>query len=101
MRSLYISALLSAGMLCNLLTSAIGYADPQPSAAATSTPSTQSPAATYTLPPVVVTATRTSITPDNSTSYLALFTHEDVEQTPALAVDDALRDPPTILRRKA
>ena len=103
MRSLYISAILLASVLCNLLTSAIGYADPQPSAAATSTTSTQSPATTssapspaaaYTLPPVVVTDTRTSETPDNSTSYLATFTHEDVEQTPALVVDDALRDIP-------
>ena len=32
------------------------------------------PAATYTLPPIVVTATRTKITPASSTSYITVFT---------------------------
>ena len=46
---------------------------------------------TYNLPPVVVTATRTQIRPESSTSYLRVFTQQDVEQTPALVLDDALR----------
>jgi iron complex outermembrane receptor protein len=69
-------------------------ADPRPSASATSTASTPANAPTYTLPPVVVTATRTNVTPDNSTSYLTFFTHDDVDQTPALVLDDALRQLP-------
>ncbi|MBV8362331.1 MAG: TonB-dependent receptor plug domain-containing protein [Deltaproteobacteria bacterium] len=38
-----------------------------------------------------MTATRTQITPESSTSYLTIFTQQDVEQSPALVLDDALR----------
>jgi iron complex outermembrane recepter protein len=72
------------------------FAQSQPSAAASASPAAQgSPAAQaspiYQLPPVVVSATRTNITPQTSTSYLTVFTNDDVKQTPSLVLDDALR----------
>jgi outer membrane receptor protein involved in Fe transport len=39
----------------------------------------------------VVTATRTQISPESSTSYIRTFSQQDVEQSPALVLDDALR----------
>jgi iron complex outermembrane recepter protein len=63
------------------------YAPPIP----TSSPSPQPSPATYKLAPVVITATRTQSTPESSTSYLRLFNPQDVEQSPALVLDDALR----------
>ncbi len=69
----------------------IGLADPSPSAAPTATGSNGGNSQTYTLPPVVVSATRTDITPANSTSDLTVFTNQDVKQTPSLVIDDALR----------
>ena len=55
-------------------------------------PGTSAP--TYNLPPIVVTATRTKIAPKSSTSYLTIFTQQDVTQSPALVLDDALRQIP-------
>src|ERR1022692_3038547 len=94
MRPLHLNTLLATIVFLSFGALPIAFADPHPSPAATSSPSTQANGPTYTLPAVVVTATRTNITPDNSTSYVTLFTHEDVKQTPALVVDDALRQVP-------
>jgi outer membrane receptor protein involved in Fe transport len=94
MRWLYLNALALIAVV-SLAPSAVTFADPMASAAlspaAASTAWAQGNGSAYTLPPVVVSATRTDITPANSTSYLATFTNEDVKQTPALMVDDALR----------
>ena len=90
MRGQYLN-LLATSVVLSFGFSQAGFADPLPSAAPTSTSSAQANGPAYTLPPVVVTATRTNITPDNSTSYLTLFTNEDIKQTPDLMVDDALR----------
>jgi outer membrane receptor protein involved in Fe transport len=70
------------------------YADPQASPAASPSPAAQSTPAAVTLAPVVVSATRTNTTPENSTSYVTVFSNDDVKQTPALVVDDALRNVP-------
>ena len=69
----------------------IGLADPSLSAAPTATGSNGGNSQTYTLPPVVVSATKTDITSANSTSDLTVFTNQDVKQTPSLVIDDALR----------
>ncbi len=76
-------------LLMSLTAPRAGLADPSPSAAPTSTSAASANA--YTLPPVVVSATRTDITPANSTSDLTIFSNDDVKQTPSLVIDDALR----------
>jgi len=38
-----------------------------------------------------VSATRTDVTPASSTSYLSIFTQDDIKTTPSLTTDDALR----------
>src|SRR6516225_12341779 len=88
---LHLAILLSINLVGSIGTAYNGCADQQPSPASTPSPSGQPPAATYNLPPVVVTATRTQIRPESSTSYLRVFTQQDVQQTPALVLDDALR----------
>jgi len=93
MRALLLNVL-AIIVVTSLVAPKVGLADPSSSAAPTSTQSAQAGSPAYTLPPVVVTATRTNITPDNSTSYLTVFTDEDVKTTPALVVDDALRQIP-------
>ena len=69
-------------------------AGPQASPGAASSPAAQSTPVAVTLAPVVVTATRTNATPEDSTSYVTVFSNDDVKQTPALVVDDALRNVP-------
>ncbi len=86
----YVNVLAVMVVMC-LVAPRVGRADPSPAAAPTSTSSANGNASAYTLPPVVVSATRTDITPANSTSDLKVFTNEDVKQTPALVIDDALR----------
>jgi outer membrane receptor protein involved in Fe transport len=87
----YLETFLVVSLLCCLVTTYDSYADQQASSISTPSPSLQPPAATYNLPPVVVTATRTQLAPESSTSYLTVFTQQDVQQTPALVLDDALR----------
>src|SRR6516164_232435 len=87
----YLETFLVVSLLCCLVTTYDSYADQQASSISTPSPSLQAPPMTYNLPPVVVTATRTQIRPESSTSYLRVFTQQDVEQTPALVLDDALR----------
>src|SRR5580704_11493510 len=91
MRRSRFAILLSAGLLCVPLKS---YGDQQASPNSTPTQSSQPPVPTYNLPPIVVTATRTKIAPKSSTSYLTIFTQQDVTQSPALVLDDALRQIP-------
>jgi iron complex outermembrane receptor protein len=83
---------LAAGILATTLGfAATSYADPQASSGASPAPAAQSSPAIVRLPPVQVTATRANATPDNSTSYVTVFTNEDVNQTPSIVTDDALR----------
>ena len=91
MRRLHLATLLLANLLCSLGITYESYGDQQSFPISSPSPSSQPPSATYNLPPVIVTATRTKIAPESSTSYLAIFTQQDVEQTPALVLDDALR----------
>jgi len=90
MRALHLNVL-ALVVVTSLVAPKVGLADPSPAAAPTSTAAAQANGSPYTLPPVVVSATRTNITPANSTSDLTVFTNDDVKQTPALVVDDALR----------
>jgi len=94
MRRLYFVAFLLANLLCGLGVPPDSRADQQASPIPTPLPSSQSPGAAYKLPPVVVTATRTKIAPESSTSYLTVFSQRDVEQSPSWVLDDALRQIP-------
>ena len=85
-------------LLVSILTSGLasmGFAgDPQgatPSAAPTPAASTRQPPPPYTLAPVVVTATRTAISPENATSYVTELSEEQIEQSSQLVLDDLLR----------
>jgi iron complex outermembrane recepter protein len=85
-------------LLVSILTgglASVGFAgDPQgaaPSAAPTPAASTQQGAPPYTLAPVVVTATRTAISPQNATSYVTELSEEQIEQSPQLVLEDLLR----------
>lgn len=88
---LQLAFFLLVNIMWNLCIPPDGCSDQYASPIATPSPSSQPPPATYNFPPVVVTATRTRITPESSTSYLRIFTQQDVEQSPALVLDDALR----------
>jgi len=88
-----LSILFAAIVAAILGTCGSSRAQSQPSAASNSNPAAQATAA-YSMPPLVVTATRTNAAPETSTSYVTVFTNDDVKQTPALVVDDALRDVP-------
>jgi iron complex outermembrane recepter protein len=94
MRRLHFVTLLLANLLCGLGIPHASYGDQQTSPISTPSPSSQPPGPTYNLPPVVVTATRTKISPESSTSYITVFTQQDFEQSPALVLDDALRQIP-------
>jgi outer membrane receptor protein involved in Fe transport len=103
MRRLHLDLTLATIAVLSFCAPRILFADPPASASASSvttaassravasSPGAQANSSPYTLPPVVVSATRTPITPDTSTSYLTVFTNDDIKQTPALVVDDALR----------
>jgi len=86
-------ALLVSIITCSLA-SVGSAADPSSSAPPPSTPpagSAQQPAPAYQLPPVVVTATRTAISPQDATNYVTELTQEQIEQSPQLVLDDLLR----------
>jgi len=91
MRRQHFTTFLLVSLLCSMRTPHDCCGDQQASPQSTPSPSSQPAAATYNLPPVIVSATRTQIAPESSTSYLTVFTQQDVEQTPALVLDDALR----------
>jgi outer membrane receptor protein involved in Fe transport len=93
MRRSQCALILVSGLLCSLAIPYKSYGDQQASPTSTPSPS-QTVAPTYNLPPVVVTATRTKIAPGSSTSYLTVFIQQDVAQSPALVLDDALRQIP-------
>ena len=63
----------------------------QPPASAPAPATAQQPVPTYKLPPVVVTATRTNLSPENATNYMTVLTHQDIKQSPQLVLDDLLR----------
>lgn len=94
---------LTTAILIGGLTSMALAADPaSPAPAATASaqqpigsappPATaQQPVPAYTLPPVIVTATRTNISPENATNYMTVLTDQDIKQSPQLVLDDLLR----------
>jgi iron complex outermembrane receptor protein len=63
----------------------------QPVGSAPPPATAQQPVPTYKLPPVIVTATRTNIPPENATNYVTVLTHQDIKQSPELVLDDLLR----------
>src|SRR5262249_35528493 len=94
MRGRYIATLLVINLICGLALPHQSFGDQQSIPISTPSISTNPPTTTYNLPPVVVTATRTRVAPESSTSYLTIFNQQDVQQTPALVLDDALRQIP-------
>src|SRR5580700_1474326 len=89
MRALFREILLATVITLTLGVAQAGYAASLASPSAS--PGAQSSPSVVTLPPVQVTATRANGTPETSTSYETVFTNDDVNQTPSLVVDDALR----------
>jgi iron complex outermembrane receptor protein len=89
-----VSIVLLVNLVCNLGIPQILWSGQSPPLIPTSPQSSQPPPATYNLPPVVVTATRTEITPESSTSYVTVFTQQDVANSPSFVLDDALRQIP-------
>src|SRR5215472_11737760 len=71
---------------------AAGLADPAAAAPSPSaSPAPATPQSFYALPPVVVTATRASISPQQATNYVTELTEQQIEQSPQLVLDDLLR----------
>lgn len=64
---------------------------PVPTSTATARPSAHQAAAPYKLPPVIVTATRTRISPRDATNYVVVLNKDRIEQSPELVLDDVLR----------
>ena len=88
-----IGALVVSIISCSLA-SVGSAADPSgssPPASTSSAGSAQQPAPAYQLPPVVVTATRTAISPHDATNYVTELSEEQIEQSPQLVLDDLLR----------
>ncbi|HKD69586.1 MAG TPA: TonB-dependent receptor [Candidatus Binataceae bacterium] len=91
-----IHTLLIGWILCTIpaVGWAAGVADPAaaaPSPAPTASPAPATPQSFYALPPVVVTATRASISPQQATNYVTELTEQQIEQSPQLVLDDLLR----------
>ncbi len=85
-----IGAFLAGAIACGPVLTA--FADPQSAAPMAPPPATaQQPVPTYKLPPVIVTSTRTGISPENATTYVTVLTHQDIKQSPQLVLDDLLR----------
>jgi iron complex outermembrane receptor protein len=85
-----IVAFLASAIACGPVLMA--HADPQSAAPMAPAPATaQQPVPTYKLPPVIVTSTRTGISPENATTYVTVLTHQDIKQSSQLVLDDLLR----------
>ena len=70
----------------------MAHADPQSAAPMAPAPATaQQPVPTYKLPPVIVSSTRTGISPENATTYVTVLTHQGIKQSSQLVLDDLLR----------